>query len=55
MAGQRFADPWQLLRKMLTRELGFLCFRLTATGDPADLMYQDVLSVDDLIRMDDHL
>jgi len=55
MSGQRFADQWQLLRKMLTRELGFLCFRLTATRDPGDLMYQDVLSVDDLIRMDDHL
>jgi hypothetical protein len=55
MTGVGLADPWQLMRKMLTRELGFLCFKLSPTADPGDLMYKDVLSVDDLIRMDDHL
>jgi hypothetical protein len=55
MSGRPLADPWELMRKMLTRELGFLCFKLSPTSDPGDLMYRDVLSVDDLIRMDDHL
>jgi predicted Zn-dependent protease len=48
-------DRGSLTRKMLVRELGFVCFQLAATSDPRDLMFQDVLSVDDLIRMDDHL
>jgi predicted Zn-dependent protease len=51
----RFYDRWWTFRKLLTRELGFLCFGLPATTDPYDLLYQDLNSQTDLERMSSHL
>jgi predicted Zn-dependent protease len=46
---------WSLMRRMLTRDIGFLCYGLPPTDDPRDLLYRDVLGLDDLLRMSDHL
>jgi predicted Zn-dependent protease len=48
-------DEWALMRKMLTRDIGFLCYQLAPTDDPRDIMYRDVLGLDDLLLMSDHL
>jgi predicted Zn-dependent protease len=46
---------WSLMRRMLTRDIGFLCYGLPATDNPRDLLYRDVLGLEDLLRMSDHL
>jgi predicted Zn-dependent protease len=46
---------WNLFRKMLTRELGFLAWQLPPTDDPYDLLYRSILSADDLDRLSAHL
>jgi predicted Zn-dependent protease len=54
----RFLDPggeWNRLTKMVTRDIGFLYYGLEATGDRGDVMYEDILSLDDLVRIGDHL
>jgi predicted Zn-dependent protease len=54
----RSFDPggeWNRLGKMVTRYIGFLYYGLEATGDRGDVMYDNILSIDDLIRMSDHL
>jgi predicted Zn-dependent protease len=51
-------DPggeWHRLGKMVTRYIGFLYYGLEATGDRGDVMFNNILSIDDLIRMSDHL
>lgn len=48
---ERYPDPQLLetrLRKMVTRNIGVMKYGLRLTGDPYDLMYQDVLGLDDL-------
>ena len=55
MPETRYSNRWWLFRKMLTREIGFLCFNLPATDDRYDLLYRDVLGVPDLRRLNDHL
>ncbi len=44
-----------LFRKMLTRQLGFLAWRLPPTDDPYDLLYRSVLNEVDVQRVSDHL
>jgi hypothetical protein len=44
-----------LFRKLLTRELGFLAWRLPPTDDPYDLLYRTVLNEIDVERVSDHL
>jgi predicted Zn-dependent protease len=41
------------LRKMVSRDVGFLYFGLAPTNDPSSVLYRDVLGVDDLDRMSD--
>jgi hypothetical protein len=51
-------DPggeWNRLGKMVTRYIGFSFYGLEATGDRGDVLYDNILSLDDLIRMSDHL
>jgi predicted Zn-dependent protease len=43
------------LRKMVTRYLGVLAFRLEMNTDRRSIMYQDVLGVDDLDRIEEDL
>jgi predicted Zn-dependent protease len=51
----RTNDRWWTFRKLVTRELGFLCFALPPTTDPYDLLYQDLNSESDLRRLSWHL
>lgn len=46
---------WNRLTKMVTRDIGFLYYGLEATGDRSDILYDNILSLDDLIRIGDHL
>jgi hypothetical protein len=39
------------LRKMVSRDVGFLYFGFAATDDRSSVLYRDILSVDDLDRM----
>jgi predicted Zn-dependent protease len=39
------------LRKMITRNIGFMYYGLPASPNPRSVMYRDILSVDDLDRM----
>ena len=55
MPQTRYSNKWALARKMLTREIGFLCFDLPATDNRYDLLYRNILSVSDLRRLSDHL
>lgn len=55
MPNTRFISRWWLLRKMITRQIGFLNFGLEPTSDPYDLMYRDILGLDDLRRLSSHL
>jgi predicted Zn-dependent protease len=51
-------DPggeWNRLTKMVTRDIGFLYYGLAATGDRGDVLYEDILRLDDLVRIGDHL
>jgi predicted Zn-dependent protease len=43
------------LRKMVTRNVGVMIFRLGMNADATTLMYQDVLGVDELDRIDEDL
>jgi predicted Zn-dependent protease len=43
------------LRKMVLRDVGVLYFGLPLNDDPSSVLYQDVLSVDDLDRMSEEL
>lgn len=43
------------LRKMTTRNIGVLVYRIRMTPDPTSLMYQEILGVDDLDRIDEDL
>jgi hypothetical protein len=54
----RFLDvdgEWNRLTKMVTRDIGFLYYGLRATSDPGDILYDNILSLEDLIRIGDHL
>jgi predicted Zn-dependent protease len=54
----RFLDPggeWNRLTKMVTRDIGFLYYGLEGSGDRGDVLYDNILSLDDLIRIGDHL
>jgi hypothetical protein len=54
----RSFDPggeWNRLGKMVTRYIGLLYYGLQATDDPGDVLYDNILSIDDLVRMSDHL
>jgi predicted Zn-dependent protease len=46
---------WNRLTKMVTRDIGFLYYGLEGTGDRGDVLYDNILSLDDLIRIGDHL
>ena len=43
------------LRKMISKNLGVLMFRLGPSTDRTSLMYQDIMGVDDLDRIDEDL
>ena len=45
----------RLMRTMLTREIGFLCYGLPPTDNPRDILYRDILGLDDLRRLNDRL
>jgi predicted Zn-dependent protease len=54
----RSFDPsgeWNRLGKMVTRYIGLLYYGLQVTDDPGDVMYDNILNIDDLVRMSDHL
>jgi predicted Zn-dependent protease len=54
----RSLDPggeWNRLTKMVTRDIGFLYYGLEGTGDRGDVLYDNILSLEDLIRIGDHL
>jgi hypothetical protein len=54
----RFLDPggeWSRTTKMVTRSIGFLYYGLAPTHDPTDVLYDNILSLEDLIRIGDHL
>jgi hypothetical protein len=54
----RFLDldgEWNRLTKMVTRDIGFLYYGLAGTSDPGDILYDNILSLDDLVRIGDHL
>ena len=55
MRGGRVANLNPLFRRMLTRQIGFLCFELPASDNPYDVLYRDIRSVWDLARTSDHL
>lgn len=55
MPNGRYDNQEQLFRKMLTRQIGFLCYGLAPTENPYDVLYRDILGVDDLERIFDHL
>jgi predicted Zn-dependent protease len=46
---------WNRLTKMVTRDIGFLYYGLEGTGDRDDVLYDNILDLDDLIRIGDHL
>jgi predicted Zn-dependent protease len=46
---------WNRLTKMVTRDIGFLYYGLEGTGDRGDVLYDNILSLEDLIRIGDHL
>lgn len=46
---------WNRLTKMVTRQVAFLHYGLQANGNRSDLLYNNILSVDDIDRMADHL
>jgi predicted Zn-dependent protease len=48
-------NRWKLFGKMMTREVGFLCFGLPPLDNPYDVLYRDILSVGDLDRLFDQL
>ena len=54
----RSFDPggeWNRLGKMVTRYIGLLYYGLPATDDRGDVLYDNILSLEDLIRIGDHL
>lgn len=55
MTSSRSASQAFLMRKMLTREIGFLCYQLAPSDDPRDVLYRDILGLSDLQRIGDHL
>jgi predicted Zn-dependent protease len=55
MPNTKSVRRWDLFRKMLTRQLGFLAWHLPPTDDPYDLLYREILSADDLARLSGHL
>jgi hypothetical protein len=55
MPQTRYIQRWWLMRKMLTRQLGFLCFGLPPTDDRYDILYRDILGLGDLRRISSHL
>jgi len=46
---------WNRLAKMVTRQIAFLYWGLKPTVDASDLLYDNILSVDDIDRLSDHL
>lgn len=44
-----------LFRKLVVRYVGFLLYGLPESSDRGDILYRDLLSLDDLVRMGDHL
>jgi hypothetical protein len=50
-----FDGEWNRLTKMVTRDIGFLYYGLQTTSDPGDILYDNILSLDDLVRIGDHL
>lgn len=55
MPNGRYDNQEQLFRKMLTRQIGFLCYGLPPSDDPYDVLYRDILGVNDLVKVFDHL
>jgi len=55
MPNGRYDNQEQLFRKMLTRQIGFLCYGLPPSENPYDVLYRDILGVTDLKRIFDHL
>jgi hypothetical protein len=55
MPNTRRLNRWTLFGKMMTRQVGFMCFGLPATDDPYDILYREILSVSDLDRLFDQL
>lgn len=55
MPNGRYDNQEQLFRKMLTRQIGFLCYGLPPSENPYDVLYRDILGVNDLKRIFDHL
>lgn len=55
MPNTRRVSRWRLFGTMVTRQVGFLCFGLSTSDNPYDVLYRNILSVDDLDRMFDQL
>jgi hypothetical protein len=55
MPNTKQVSRWRLFGTMMTRQVGFLCFRLPPSENPYDVLYRDILSVGDLDRMFDQL
>jgi predicted Zn-dependent protease len=52
------ADPQRTvtrLRKMMTRQIGILCYRLDRVSDPNSVLCQSIMSLDDLDRIREDL
>lgn len=55
MPNGRYDNQARLFRKMLTRQIGFLCYGLPPSDNPYDVLDRDILGLDDLRRIFDHL
>ncbi len=55
MPSGRYDNQAMSFRKMLTRQIGFLCYGLPPSDDPYDVLYRVILGIDDLRRIFDHL
>jgi predicted Zn-dependent protease len=55
MPNTKQGSRWKLFGKMMTREVGFLCFGLPPSDNPYDALYREILSVSDLDRLFDQL
>ncbi len=55
MTGLLPGGEWDRLRKMVTRDIGFNCYGLPASDDPGDILYRNILGLQDLDRIGDHL
>jgi predicted Zn-dependent protease len=55
MPNTKQVNRWKLFAKMMTRDVGFLCFGLPPSDNPYDVLYREILSVSDLERLFDQL